>query len=337
MTQNSAVGRPPQVTIAGWIATVSSVFLVTGMFDAVGRLRSIDSREAIEKGLSEKPLDGLGLNLDEALSLLHGVFVVAGGLAAAAAVLGWFVLRRHRAARIWLTVVAVPIFVSGFVSGSLLSSMVAVSAMLLWSGPSRDWFAGRPIRKPLLQMAPPTAPPTPPAPVLPPVGPGVASDVPPAYSAYGAPHPATMYGAVAPRPPALIAAAVITWIASATVVLLFGGLAIMVAADPDIVRQAIEQEPRLDELGLSLTEIRQFFMLTSVLMIGWAVVAATLALLVMLRVGWARLLLIVSAVTSGLLSFVMVTTVLPIVTAVAGMVTAYLLLRPEVSRWLSRR
>ena len=45
--------------------------------------------------------------------------MVAGGCAAAAAILGYHVLQRSRGARIALTVLAVPLFVSGLVTGGL--------------------------------------------------------------------------------------------------------------------------------------------------------------------------------------------------------------------------
>ncbi|HSX66811.1 hypothetical protein, partial [Nocardioides sp.] len=134
MTQNATADRPPQVTVAGWVSMLGSVFLVLGMFDQIARLRSIDSRERIAESLGQPPFRGLGLDLDGALSMLHTVFVVAGALGAAACVLGWFVLQRHKQARLALSVVAVPLFFSGFLSGSIAASFVAVSAMLLWSG-----------------------------------------------------------------------------------------------------------------------------------------------------------------------------------------------------------
>ena len=41
--------------------------------------------------------------------------------------LGWHVLRRNRQARLWLSVLAVPLFLAGLVTGGFLSSMVAVA------------------------------------------------------------------------------------------------------------------------------------------------------------------------------------------------------------------
>lgn len=349
MTQTPTADRPPQVTVAGWVTMLGSVFLVLGMFDQIASLRSIDSRERIVESLGQPPLEGLGLDLDGALSVLHTVFVVAGALGAAACVLGWFVLQRHKQARLALSVVAVPLFFSGFLSGSIAASFVAVSAMLLWSGPARDWFAGRPVRKPPLLMAsqsrPPMGPPVGPpdathrvsAPHLPPTPTGVASSTPPPYAGFGAPRPPAPYAVAGARPPALVAAAVITWLSSAAVLVVFGLSLVVVLADASAVREVMEQQPRLEELGLSVAEVRQVFVGMALLFVGWALTAAFLALLVMLRVAWARPLLITSAIVSGLLSFVMAAAIIPVITAVAGMVAAYLLLRPEVGQWVNRR
>lgn len=361
MTSSPTASRPPQVTLAGWLAVMSGSFLVMGMFERIGGLRSIENRAALEEclegsagssqcGLTRPIFVGLGLDVDGALSLLQTVLVVTGGLAAAAAVLGWFVLQRHKPSRVALSAVAVPLFVAGFASAGFLPVIIAVAALLLWTGPARDWFAGRPVRQPALLLTPP-APPRPPVrpdapppapgsrisgPHLPPVPPGVASDSPPPYAGFGAPRPgvAGRVPAVG-RPPALLAAAVITWITSATVFLVLALSVFLVLSDRSAVDQIVEQEPLLAEMSTS--EIRTAVAVVGVLFAGWALAAATLALLVMLRVSWARPVLIVSAILSGLLSCVMAVAIFPVVTAVAGMVTAYLLLRPEIGAWINRR
>ena len=87
---------------------------------------------------------------------------VAAVCAAAAAVLGFFALQqRSRGARLALTIVAVPILLTAPLTGGLVGALVAASTAVLWSGPARDWFAGRPVRQPLEREKTPT-PPTPP-------------------------------------------------------------------------------------------------------------------------------------------------------------------------------
>lgn len=348
--------RPPQVTVAGWVTILGSAFLVTGMFEAIGQLRSIESRERMAESLSEPPLDGLGLDVSGALDVIHVVFVVAGALGAAACVLGWFVLQRHKPARLALSVVAVPLFFSGFFSGSIAATLVAVSAMLLWSGPARDWFAGRPVRQPPMLFGSPSgtsthAPsreaPAPDAasrvdaPHLPPTPPGVASDAPPPYAGYGAPQTASPYAAGASRPPAVVAAAIATWVGVAAGLLMAVAMAVRVVADPAAVRDAVERSNELFPAGgaaqVDPADLTVVLVALCVLLALWALAAAALAVLVVRRVSWARPVLIVSAIMSGLLSFAAIVAVITAVTAVAGIVTAYLLMRPEVGRWFSQR
>ena len=69
---------------------------------------------------------------------------VAAVCAAAAAVLGFFVLQRSRGARLALSIVAVPILLTAPLTGGFVGALVAASTAVLWSGPARDWFAGRP-------------------------------------------------------------------------------------------------------------------------------------------------------------------------------------------------
>jgi hypothetical protein len=73
---------------------------------------------------------------------MHGAALVVGACAAAAAILGWFVMQRQKSARVALSIVAVPLFVAGLIAGGFLTSMVAVCAAVLWTKPSRDWFNG---------------------------------------------------------------------------------------------------------------------------------------------------------------------------------------------------
>lgn len=358
--RGATAGRPPQVTVAGWVTILGSVFLVAGMFDAAARLRSIETQESIKESLSKSPFDGLDMGVDGVQQLLHTVFVVAGGLGAAACILGWFVLQRHKQARLALSVVAVPLFVSGFFSGSIAASLVAVSAMLLWSGPARDWFAGRPVRQPtylLQQRATPGAPRTPSQPVSPPPPPvptsrvdaphlpaaptGIASDAPPPYAGYGLPRAASAFAPVEVRPPALVAAAVLTWIGTSVVlaVLAFGIHSLL--TDDTAVREAIAKAQEWQPGGASATvtvaEVRIAAVIGCLLFALWAIGAAVLAVLVMRRVAWARAVLVVSAIASGMLSSFGVAAYFPVITAVTGLVSAYLLLRPEVARWVSRR
>ena len=136
--------RPRQVTMAGWMIIGGSVLVVATVFETITSLNTLETREAVTQFLSEPPGEGLGLDVSGALLVLRTVSMVAAGCAAVAAVLGFHVLRRNRSARLGVTVVAIPLFFTGMVTGGFLSSLVAASALLLWLEPSRNWFDGIP-------------------------------------------------------------------------------------------------------------------------------------------------------------------------------------------------
>lgn len=179
--------RPPQVGLAGWTVVVASVLVVVTVFDTVAGLRSIETRDAVEEFLDGPTGRGLGLDVESVLGVLRGAALVAGATAAAAAVLGWFVLRRDRRARAALTVVVVPLFVAGLAAGGFGTALVAVGTLMLWLQPARDWFDGversAPPRGPGAGSGPGTGagqPPLPPPPAGPPPGWGPPPEQPPA-------------------------------------------------------------------------------------------------------------------------------------------------------------
>ena len=129
--------------MAGWVTILGSAAVVLTVFDLIANLRSLDTRERVQKAISEPPLDGMGIDTQQVLSVMHVLAMVAAGCATAAAILGWHVLRRNKQARLWLSVLAVPLFLAGLVTGGFLSSMVAVAVVMLWTRPARDWFDGR--------------------------------------------------------------------------------------------------------------------------------------------------------------------------------------------------
>ncbi len=134
--------RPRQTTFAGGMIIVGSVFLLLTVWESMTGLRGIESRDAVEDFLAESPGSETGLTVEGTLQILRGVSTVAGVCAAVAAVLGVYALRGHRPARIGLSVLAVPLFVTGIAAGGFMSSIVAVAIALLWLSPSREWFKG---------------------------------------------------------------------------------------------------------------------------------------------------------------------------------------------------
>lgn len=148
MSDTGKPARPRQLTMAGGFVIGGSVFLVLSVFDTISSLNSVEMRDEITKVLSSPTGEGLGLSLSEARAIMRVGLMVAAACAAAAAVLGVYALQRNRAARVALTVLAVPILLTAPLTGGLMGALVAAATLMLWSGPARDWFAGRPVREP---------------------------------------------------------------------------------------------------------------------------------------------------------------------------------------------
>lgn len=129
--------------MAGWTIAVASALLVVSVFDAMGRLRSVDMREQLAEALDSASARRLGISVDQATDLVRVLLFVGALAAVAAAILGIFVLQRHTAARIGVSVLAVPILVTAPFAGGFWGTLVVCAAILLWTRPARDWFAGR--------------------------------------------------------------------------------------------------------------------------------------------------------------------------------------------------
>lgn len=147
MSDSGTAPRPRQLTVAGGFVVAGSLFLLLSVFDSLASLDSVDTRAEVEQMLSTSSGQGLGLSVSQALTGMRVGLQIAAVCAAAALVLGVFVLRRHHGARLALSVVAVPILLTAPLTGGLLGVAVAVATATLWSGPARDWFAGRPVRE----------------------------------------------------------------------------------------------------------------------------------------------------------------------------------------------
>jgi hypothetical protein len=124
-------------------AIVASALLLVSVFDAMAKLRSVDTREELTKALDSAAARGLGVSLDQATDVLHGLLLISGGGAAVAAVLAVFAMLGHAAARTMLTVLAVVVLLCSAPVDPMLGVVLALGAGMLWSQPARDWFAGR--------------------------------------------------------------------------------------------------------------------------------------------------------------------------------------------------
>src|SRR5262245_59761129 len=96
---------------------VGSALVIVLVYQRVGALYSLETQAAVDRCLAEPPGSDLGISDDTVITLLRTLAMVTGGCAAAAGVLGYQVLRRSRGARLAVTILAVPLFFAGLVTG----------------------------------------------------------------------------------------------------------------------------------------------------------------------------------------------------------------------------
>ncbi|MCF6376130.1 hypothetical protein L2K70_00760 [Nocardioides KLBMP 9356] len=337
--------RPPQVTLASGIVVFSSVVVLLTVWDRLSTLRSLDTQEAIRDALAQPPFSGFGLDVQSASDLLRWVMAAVAVAACATAILGWYVRKPDRSARLGLSIFAVPVFVGGLTVGGLAGSFVAAGAAMLWLSPGREWFAtGRwtppdprsesstrdvaPRRTPFPSAPPQQRPATqlPPHPHHPTHAPHAPGWQPQRHDLHRAgPHS---------RPAAMVAAFVIT-------VVMAGGLLTMsllwvaiAGLSPEFLRSVMAQQPELFDEGVGFEQVRDTVLAFASGFIVWCLAALVLAGFAMARRDWARRGLTAIAALSavGCLFFVL-DTVLVVLPAMAAVATVVCLRRVEVRRW----
>lgn len=336
MSEQSA--RPRPATVSAWLIMGGSLFVVLSVFERVAGLSSLETREAVQDFLSRPPGDGLGLDTSEVLELLRVLSMVAGACAAAAGILGFYVLQRSRSARLGLSVLAVPLFLTGLATGGFLSSVVAAAVVVLWMEPTRAWFRGdpppaataraaaqAPIRAPA--QAPAQAPA--PAPARQPTAPARSS-----YPAVDGPSSR----ATGPRPVGVVWACALTWAGSGLAAVGMAMAVLVMLVAPDFVLDQLRANPELADRDLSDSVVRSSVVITGSVVVAWSLAAAGLAALVWRGVPWARVALIVSAALAGVLCLVSAVSnpfmVLPLAACAA---TVVLLSRPAAREFFARR
>ena len=337
--------------MAAGMVIVGSVIVVATVWDQVSGLRSLDTRNAIEAFLAEPFADGLGLDVESTIRLLHISAMVTAGLATASAVLGWHVLQRNLAARLALSILAVPLFVLGITSGGFMSSLVAASVAMLWLSPAREWFRTGSWTPPAPAAAArrSTNPQTfgGPAPGAPAAG-EPSADARPADTPFGQTPAAAAELATSPsrpkaaaslhdRPTALVAAFVVTVVAAGLVLVTVGFAVLVVAFSPDLMMQEVQrQRPEVLD-GVTLSEVRTATFVMGALCLSWCAVALTFAGFAMGGRGWAGNGLAVTAAASAgaclLMGFYSPVAIVP---ALAALATVVLLRRGEVRDWFAR-
>jgi hypothetical protein len=338
---STTTARPTMVTVAAYLIMVGSVFVVLVVWDRIAGLHSLDTRKALQPLVDDPQMRKLGVQVDDLLVVIKTLSLVAAGCATAMVILGYQTLQRNRGARLALTVLAVPLFLTGLATGGYASSVVAVAVATLWLQPARSWFDGsaapvaagpaarsnpsaRPVWPP--PYTPPAAEDRPPSPVTPP-----GEWAPPPLSAYDVP-PVARPGS---RPRTLGWACAVTWVFSALAAVALVSSILVLAASPSLVLDKMhEQNPDLATQGIGDHTILVVGFVTCGVFLAWCVVSAVLAVLAFRRTRWAYYALLVSTALVAMLCLVgVVGSVVMVVPLLAAVVVVACLARPEVRSW----
>jgi hypothetical protein len=357
--QQTTPARPRQVTVACLIVMLGSVFVILLMWDRISNLHNLATRQALQSFVQRSDLHGAGVDVGGLLTTVKVLSMICAAFAVAMVVQGWHATTRSRSARLALTVLTVPLFLTALVGDGFVGSAaatfwasgVAAAVATLWLGPNRVWFgdpapAQNPAQTPTAgrtdyAQAPFTYP-TPAPPRQPDQAPPSAGSpttwAPPPVSAYDVPgtHPARPPSA---RPRALLWACLLTWLCTG---LAATGLAVsiaMMSSDSDsVMHDLYQRDPQLADQGLSQHAVLAMLYVISALVLVAAVAAAVFAILVFLRHHWAWYALIVSASGAALLFLIgSFGSPIAIVLLGASIATVACLVRPEVRSWLLRR
>jgi hypothetical protein len=156
--------RPREVTLAGMQAVIGSAIALVVLVNGMQQLYSAEVHDALTEIVASEEARSLDLTLETARSILRYTIMALAVLSVASLVLGYFVLRRHRASRVALTVVGTAVALLCLFAGPLgwlVAAYIGVSIALLWSKQARAWFRGeeqRPAAGPQGPYAPPGSP-----------------------------------------------------------------------------------------------------------------------------------------------------------------------------------
>lgn len=341
--------RPRQVTLGAALIMGGSALIVASVFERVAGLGSLETQKSVAQFLSEPPGDGLGMSAEGVVTALRALSMVAGASATAAAILGFYVLRRSRSARMGLAVLALPLFVSGMAVGGFLSALVVAATVMLWFQPARDWFDGV-VRRPAVEAAAAMAGPRDPEET-----PGETSVEPTAATPSTEPRPMAGFGttpvgyaptvatapigAPAPRPARLLWACVLTWTFCGLAMFAMAMSVLVLLAAPDLVFDELHrQNPDLSSEGLTDSAITSATYVTAAVVLVWGGAASFFALQAFRGVAWGRTALLFSAGAAGAVCLVFtIFNFLLALPLVACLVTVSMLVRPDVRAWFAAR
>jgi hypothetical protein len=147
--QAGGAARPREVTVGGAQAVVGGAVATLLLIGAAQQLYSAEMHDALAKAVADPRVAQLGLTVDTARTLAKYAIMVMGVLSVSSAVLGVFVLRRHRPARVALTALGVLVGLLTLFAGPtgwIVTLYIAASVAMLWSRPARAWFSTPPAR-----------------------------------------------------------------------------------------------------------------------------------------------------------------------------------------------
>ncbi|WP_232681038.1 hypothetical protein [Nocardioides sp. R-C-SC26] len=341
MTENvgRAGPRPRQVALSGWLIVVSSVFVVMLAFDEVANLGSLETQQWAADILADPPLSGTGLSVADVQTITRIFSFIAAACGTAGAILGWYVTRGSRQARLALSILAPGFVVAGMAPAGFAAAVVVASTVMLWLQPARNWFAG----KPPPPMAPRTgraarAAATPlqgPAPFSAAATGGTSQAPRPAAT-----HAPTHEPGFPPlrRPRNVTTAAIVTLAGSLTTSIYLTVSLLFVAGDREGLEREVQNQ--LDTMaGGEDFDAAMFADIAVWLMAGmvvWCVIASVLAALVLRGSNAARITLVVSASLAALASLLGALVILPLVITGACVATIVLLFTGGSNAWFSR-
>lgn len=159
---------------------------------------------------------------------------------------------------------------------------------------------------------------------------------------FGQPNPygqASAYGAQPTgdrRPGTVTAAAWITMVFAAIIAALFGltGLALLVARDQVITE--MERVPEFQDANIDADAAVGVLVAVMIGLVVWSLISIVLAVLVLRRSNVARILLVISASVTALLSLLAITSGVSVVTLVASVAVIVLLFTGGAGDWFKR-
>lgn len=135
--------RPQKVTLACLAAGLGSLIVLLSFTAILSDWVSPEVREQAEAVLAEPPLKDSGLSIGQLLEALRIMMMAGAAISVAVIILAIHTARRHRGARIALTVTSVGagiVFLPSGFAGILPAAMAIAAAVLLWSREANEWF-----------------------------------------------------------------------------------------------------------------------------------------------------------------------------------------------------